>query len=82
MADKTKAPAPADAAPGAPPAPPLPGWPRVVVWDGTRAIDGRVLALNEDGTCEIAVAGVSGPEIVLHGVHRRQGQGSGYEPAG
>lgn len=79
MADKTKA-APAAAAPSGPPAPPIPHWPRVVVWDGQRPLDGRVLAINDDGTCEIEVAGLAPQPITLHGVHRRQGQGSGWEP--
>ena len=72
--------APAPDAPTSPPAPLIPHLPDVAVWEAGRAVPGRVLAVNQDGTLEISVTGLAPHPITLHGVHRRQDQGTGWAP--
>lgn len=68
------------AAADAPAAPDIPATVRV--WEGAHNGVGRVVGANEDGArldIQVDLHGL-GREVVLTGVHRRQGNGNGWEP--
>lgn len=53
---------------------------RVTVHEGSAAYAGAVRGTNEDGTLDITIE--AGPAMrVLYGVHRRVGDGTGWEAA-